>query len=212
MAATKTPPPGSGPPGAQASGAARLRDGEATRATILAAARAAFAEKGYAHTSLREIARKAEVRPSLVVHFYGSKAGLLAATVEWPFDPETVVRQVLAGGPGRIGERLAAVFLETWEQDGRPNTAITLLHAACERPEAATLMRELFTTCVIAPIVTAIAPEQAEIRASLVASYLLGLHVGRYLLTFEAITEADADVLKRALASTIQHMCTGPVW
>lgn len=212
MAATQTPPAGAGHPTAQAPGAPRSRDGEATRATILTAARAAFDGKGYAQTSLREIARNAGVRPSLVVHFYGSKAGLLAATVEWPFDPDTVVRQVLASGPDRIGERLADVFLETWEQDGRPNTALTLLHAACERPEAATLMRELFTTCVVDPIVTAIAPERAELRASLVASHLLGLHVGRYLLTFDAIDRAEADLLKQAVASTIQHMCTGPLW
>ncbi|EXU61689.1 TetR family transcriptional regulator [Streptomyces sp. PRh5] len=212
MAATKTPPLDTGVPGAPSPGATRSRDGEASRARILMAARAAFDGKGYAQTSLREIARNAGVRPSLVVHFYGSKAGLLAATVEWPFDPDTVVRQVLAMGPDHIGERLADVFLETWEQDGRPNTALTLLHAACERPEAATLMRELFTTCVVDPIVTAIAPERAELRVSLVASHLLGLHVGRYLLEFHAIAGADADVLKQALASTIQHMCTGPLW
>ncbi|GAA5023148.1 TetR/AcrR family transcriptional regulator [Streptomyces siamensis] len=212
MAAPKIPPLDTSLPSAPSPGATRSRDGEATRATILAAARAAFDEKGYAETSLREIARNAGVRPSLIVHFYGSKAGLLAATVEWPFDPDTVVREVLAQGPDHIGERLADVFLQTWEKDGRPNSALTLLHAACERPEAATLMRELFTTCVVHPIVTAIGPEQADLRASLVASHLLGLHVGRYLLTFDAIAKADADVLKQALASTIQHLCTGPLW
>ncbi|MET8647143.1 TetR family transcriptional regulator [Streptomyces sp. NPDC004675] len=212
MAAPKTPPLDADAPGVRSPDATRARDGEASRAMILTAARAAFDDKGYAQTSLREIARNAGVKPSLVVHFYGSKAGLLAATVEWPFDPDTVVRKVLAIGPDHIGERLADVFLETWEQGGRPNTALTLLHAACERPEAATLMRELFTTCVVAPIVTAIAPERAELRASLVASHLLGLHVGRYLLEFDAIEGADADVLKQALASTIQHMCTGPLW
>ncbi|MEU4097613.1 TetR family transcriptional regulator [Streptomyces sp. NPDC026673] len=212
MAATKTPPSSAGLPSTQSPGATRPRDGDATRATILTAARAAFDGKGYAQTSLREIARNAGVRPSLVVHFYGSKAGLLAATVEWPFDPDTVVREVLAMGPDHIGERLADVFLDTWEQEGRPNTALTLLHAACERPEAVTLMRELFTTCVIDPIVTAIAPERAELRASLVASHLLGLHVGRYLLNFDAIDRAEGDLLKQAVASTIQHMCTGPLW
>ncbi|MGW1728454.1 TetR/AcrR family transcriptional regulator [Streptomyces sp. NPDC002306] len=217
MAATRTPSPDTGLPdpghsGTRQPAATRSRDGEATRLTILTAARAAFADKGYAQTSLREIARNAGVTPSLVVHFFGSKAGLLAGTVEWPFDPDTVVREVLAMGPDHIGERLADVFLETWEEDDRANTALTLLHAACERPEAVSLMRELFTTCVVQPIVAAIDPERAELRASLVASHLLGLHVGHYLLAFDAITEADADVVKQAMASTIQHLCTGRLW
>ncbi|MFJ8007460.1 TetR/AcrR family transcriptional regulator [Streptomyces fagopyri] len=212
MAAANPPPSDADAPGARPLGVTRSRDGGATRATIVTAARAAFDEKGYAGTSLREIARNAGVKPSLVVHFYGSKAGLLAATVEWPFDPETVVHEVLAGAPDHIGERLADVFLSTWEQDGRPNTALTLLHAACERPEAATLARELFTTCVVSPIVTAIDPERAELRASLVASHLLGLHVGRYLLEFDAIADANTDLLTQALASTIQHICTGKLW
>ncbi|MEU1534671.1 TetR family transcriptional regulator [Streptomyces fagopyri] len=198
--------------GARPSGATRSRDGEATRATILTAARAAFADKGYAQTSLREIGRNAGVKPSLIVYFYGSKAGLLAATVEWPFDPDTVVRQVLAEGPDRIGECLADVFLETWKPGGRPDAALPLLHAACERPEAAALMRELFTSCVINPIVRAIAADRADLRASLVASYLLGLHVGRHLLVFDAIAGADDNVLRHALASTVQHICTGPLW
>lgn len=150
--------------------------------------------------------------PRAVVAGQRDNTLVAGATVEWPFDPDTVVREVLAMGPDHIGERLADVFLETWEQDGRPRTALTLLHAACERPEAASLMRELFTTCVVDPIVAALAPERAELRASLVAGHLLGLHVGRYLLAFDAIAGADPDVLKRALASTIQHMCTGPLW
>lgn len=31
------------------------------------------------------------------------------------------------------------------------------------------------------------------------------------LLAFDALAEADADLLRQSLASTIQHMCTGPL-
>lgn len=192
--------------------APRPRDGDATRATILAAARAAFQDKGYARTSLREVARQAGVQPSLIVHFYGSKAGLLAATVDWPFDTDVVIGRVLALGPEHIGERLADVFLETWETEGRPNTVLALLHAAGDSPETIRLMREFFTATIVTPILQAIDVDRAELRASLMSSYLLGLHVGRYLLTFDALTAADSNVLRQALASTLQHLCTGPLW
>ncbi|HEY6692923.1 MAG TPA: helix-turn-helix domain-containing protein, partial [Solirubrobacteraceae bacterium] len=65
------------------------RPGEThTRVAILGAARKLFAERGYAGASMRAIAAEAGVDASLVVHFFGSKAGLLVEAIEWPFDPE----------------------------------------------------------------------------------------------------------------------------
>ena len=53
-------------------------------ARILAAARESFAEHGLAGTSVRAIARSADVDPALVYHYYGSKNGLLDACTTPP--------------------------------------------------------------------------------------------------------------------------------
>ncbi|MEU9382051.1 hypothetical protein AB0D38_14085 [Streptomyces sp. NPDC048279] len=90
---------------------------------------------------------------------------MLVAAVDRPFAPDTVVRGVLARGPPHR-ERLAGVFPKTWKQDGRPDTAPPLMQAACEYPEAATLVGELSRGRVVSPIVVAIAPEQAGLKAS----------------------------------------------
>jgi len=52
------------------------------RDSILRQAMRAFAEHGIDSTSLREIARAAQVSPALVVHHFGGKEGLVAAVDE----------------------------------------------------------------------------------------------------------------------------------
>ena len=54
----------------------RTRDAEATQAQILAAAERIFAAKGFADTSMSEIAAAAGVTKSLIHHHFGSKQGL----------------------------------------------------------------------------------------------------------------------------------------
>ncbi|MFH8738388.1 TetR/AcrR family transcriptional regulator [Streptomyces sp. NPDC017964] len=57
-------------------GAGRRPGQSSTRAQILTAALDLFAAKGYASTTMREIAQRAEVDPALIHHFFGNKDGL----------------------------------------------------------------------------------------------------------------------------------------
>ncbi|HTY27063.1 MAG TPA: helix-turn-helix domain-containing protein, partial [Mycobacterium sp.] len=53
-------------------------------ARILEAARESFAERGSAGTTIRAVARAADVDPALVYHYFGSKEGLLDAATAPP--------------------------------------------------------------------------------------------------------------------------------
>ena len=52
---------------------------EATRRAILDAARGIFASHGYAQTTIRAVAAEAGIDASMVMRYFGSKAGLFAA-------------------------------------------------------------------------------------------------------------------------------------
>jgi len=52
---------------------------EATRRAILDAARAIFASRGYEQATIRAIASEAGIDASMVMRYFGSKAGLFAA-------------------------------------------------------------------------------------------------------------------------------------
>jgi AcrR family transcriptional regulator len=67
-----------------------------TRAAILEAARAAFAERGYDAVSVRAVAREAGVDPALVHRFYGSKEELFVAAMALPVSPSHMVETLLA--------------------------------------------------------------------------------------------------------------------
>lgn len=57
----------------------RVRDPQATRAAVLAAAERLFAEKGFANTSLRDISTASGVSHPLIHHHFGSKEDLYQA-------------------------------------------------------------------------------------------------------------------------------------
>src|SRR5919204_863212 len=86
-----------------------------TRATILEAARASFAESGFAGTTIRRVASAAGVDAALVHHYFGTKDDLFLAAMELPVDPRQALAPALADGAEGAGERLLRVFLTLWD-------------------------------------------------------------------------------------------------
>ena len=97
-------------------GRGRRPGGVDTRAEIVHAARAVFAEQGYAEVSMRAIARRAGVDPALIHHYFADKAALFVETMGLPFDPREIKDEVSA--EGFSGELLVERFLAQWEQAG----------------------------------------------------------------------------------------------
>src|ERR1044071_2243819 len=83
-------------------------------ARIRRAARDAFAETGWAGTTIRSVARAADVDPALVYHYFGSKEGLLdAATAPEPRFLERVAATWTVPQP-QLGRALVEVLLANW--------------------------------------------------------------------------------------------------
>jgi AcrR family transcriptional regulator len=76
----------------------RSQHAEATRRAVLAAARSSFGRKGYAQTSVDEIAAAARVTKGAVYHHFAGKKALFRA-VYAELEAETQARAVGAGDP-----------------------------------------------------------------------------------------------------------------
>ncbi|MER6303526.1 TetR family transcriptional regulator [Kitasatospora sp. NPDC001539] len=180
------------------------RRSDATRATILAAARNRFAADGYEKATIRAIARDAKIDPSMVMRYYGNKAGLFAAAVA--VDP---------GLPGlplepreEVGRALVRQFLTLWEE----NEELTaLLRVGATDPNAADRTQSVLRDQLI-PLARRVGPEpeQAPTRAALCASTVLGLALTRYVLRFPASMALSREEIVDWLGPTIQRYLTAP--
>jgi AcrR family transcriptional regulator len=179
-----------------------------TRAAILGAARRLFAELGFESASMRAIAAEAGVDAALITHFFGSKANLLAAAIDWPFDPAQELPRILQGGPDRVGEGLVSLFVRTWDREGSRNPVITLLRAATTEPAAAELLADFMRTRLFGPLLAELGSDEPDIRANLVASQLGGLGLARYILRFEPLASAKPQDVVRWVAPSIQRYLT----
>jgi AcrR family transcriptional regulator len=180
-----------------------------TREAILEAARRLFAERGYDGASLRAIGAEAGVDAALVVHFFGTKANLLTASVRWPFDPEVELERVLSAGRPRMGDALARLFVDTWDRLGERNPIITLLRSATTEPAAAALMREFMSRRLMKPLLERVGSDRPELRGDLVVAQLLGLGVARYVLRLEPLAGAPADLVVATVGPALQRYLTG---
>lgn len=181
-----------------------------TRDAILAAARTAFAEKGYDGASIRAIATAAGVDPALVHHYFGTKDKLFLAAMNSPMDPGEIIPQALAGPPDTIGERLVALFLTVW--DSPAGTAgVAMLRSAVSTEWTARLFREFVVTQImrrVLPLVD-LRPDEAPLRITLVASQLAGMALVRYVIKVEPLASASQETLIAAVGPTIQRYIAG---
>ena len=176
---------------------------------MLAAARRAFAANGYDGTSLRAVAREAGVDPALVSRFFGGKAGLFAAALDIPVQPDAFVTGVLEDGIDGLGERLVGGLLGLWGDPRVHDALLTLLRGAMTHDDAAALLREFVSREVLAKIATAAAPDRPQLRATLAGSQIVGLLVARYVIRVEPLASADPRLLAAAIGPTIQRYLTG---
>jgi AcrR family transcriptional regulator len=189
----------------------RRRAGSGTREAIRAAASRQFAERGYDRTSLRSIASEAGCDPALVAYFFGSKQELFVDVVELPFDPAVVVPQVFGGDREEIGARVAQFLVGVLEDPEARQRLTGLVRAAASEPEAARMVRELVTREILARIVAALGVDDAELRASLVASQVVGLLMARHIVRVEPLASLPADAVAAAIAPNLQRYLTGPL-
>jgi AcrR family transcriptional regulator len=205
-----SPQPTSHGPGERGRGG-RRPGSSSSREKILEVARLAFSANGYTETSLRGIARDAGVDPSLIVQFFGSKAGLFGAIVEWPFDASQIGTQIREVPVAQVGEYTARMFISHWDRDEHRNPILSLIHAALADPAAAAMLREFITVNLTLPMVERVGGDRPQFRAALLASQLLGFGLSRYALAFAALTSASNEDLVSALGATLQHTCTTPL-
>jgi AcrR family transcriptional regulator len=171
----------------------------------LSVARGCFSDSGWAGTTIRSIARSADVDPSLIYHYFGSKEALLDACTTPP--PEWLARIAATWAAPReeLGARLVAVTLQNWRaEDSGPTLRATLLIAAHE-PGTRAKLRDLVANSLMGPASIGRDERERVTRSGLIASQLLGLGLMRYIWEVEPIASMSDDEVIAAVGPTIQR-------
>ena len=173
------------------------RSSAETKAVILAAAKERFARSGFERATIRAIAADADIDPSMVMRYFGSKDQLFAAAADF----DLRIPDLSAVDPAEVGARLVDYFMDRWERD---EALIVLLRSSTSNDVAAQRMREIFAGQLI-PVIAAIDPVRPERRASLVAAQMLGLALCRYVLRLPPIVAMSHEEVVSWLGPTIQR-------
>jgi AcrR family transcriptional regulator len=188
---------------ARATGAQTLGIGgprsEGTRRTILDVARSVFAARGYEQTTIRAVAAQAGIDASMVMRYFGSKAGLFAAASTMDLQAPDL-RSVR---PRQRGELLVRHFVERWEHNPGDDTLVFLLRTAVTNDAVADQLQATFNELITKPV-AALANEGAEERSALIGTQLLGLALCRYVLHLEPLASLSVEDVVAGVAPTVQ--------
>ena len=196
----------------QASAAPRVgrRPGRAsTRATVLAAARACFAQDGFAATTIRRVAADAGVDPSQVMQFFGSKDDLFAAAMAVPASALRRFDTAFEGPGEHLGERVVTAFLEAWEApSGESEPLMAMLRGAVVNEQGAAQLRDFIQARLEHGAIGSNSEDRA-LRAGLAAAMLVGIVVSRRIVGVPAVVAADHETLVATVGPAIQSILVG---
>jgi AcrR family transcriptional regulator len=180
-----------------------------TKAEILEAARVEFAAGGYHGTSLRTIAARAGVDPSLVIHYFGSREQLFIDSLDLPVNPAEVLQPVLASGTDNLGVNLVTGLLASWDEAGDANQLVAVLRSATEDSPIHTTVSEFVHSTLVDVLSERLGGPEATLRAALITSQLLGLLMGRYVLRLRPLVDASVETLAALVGPVVDQYAIG---
>jgi len=194
---------------AKTSGRGPREDRGVLLARIVSAARASFAEHGWAGTTLRGVARAAAVDPALVHYYFGSKEELLEASTTPPPEWIESVQVALAAPMRRRGEAIVRNVVRVWNDPELADLWRSLVLTAAHEPRAREKVVAIVSGILIPAVAADLNPEERNLRASLAAAQVFGVIMMRYIWRIEPLASLPDDDVVALEAPLVQRHLTG---
>jgi AcrR family transcriptional regulator len=178
-------------------------------ARILAAARGEFAQHGLAGTTIRGVARDADVDPALVYHYFGSKEGLLDAATTPPQRWLESVAKTWTTPMPELGCALLRLMLGAWADDEIGPVLRAVLQTAAHDPGTREKLRRVVEGSLMGVSHLGSNEHDRLVRSGLISSQLMGLAMMRYVWKIEPVASMSEDALVAAIAPNLQHYVEG---
>lgn len=180
-------------------------------ARILAAARDAFAETGFAGTTIRAVARAADVDPALVYHYFGSKDALLDAATNPPQRWLESVANTWTTPVPELGSALLRLMLGAWADDEIGPVLRAVLQTAAHEATTREKLRRVVEASLMGVSQLGTDERDRTVRSGLISSQIMGLAMMRYIWKIEPLASMSDDELVAAIAPNLQHYIEGEI-
>jgi AcrR family transcriptional regulator len=178
-------------------------------ARIVGAARTEFAEQGWAGTTIRAVARAADVDPALVYHYFGSKGGLLDAATNPPQKWLESVAKVWTSPIDELGAALIRLLLTSWADDEIGPTLRAILQTAAHEPSTREKLRRVVEGSLMGVSQLGVDERDRLIRSGLISSQMMGFGLMRYVWKIEPVASMTDDEAIAAIAPNLQRYVNG---
>ncbi|MCZ2840143.1 TetR/AcrR family transcriptional regulator [Modestobacter sp. VKM Ac-2985] len=180
---------------------AARRSGTLVRTAIRTAAGELFRERGYARTSVRDIAAQAHVDPAVVIRQFGTKELLFLETVHLSIDDEPLLDVPVE----QLGQRFIDLLLEA----DRPTRGVFLaLVRGSTEPEIAARLAASHEAAFVAPLRARLSGPDADLRARLAASLVGGLLYALWVVGDDRLAAADRQDVVHRYGALLQELLT----
>jgi len=178
-----------------------------TRARILAAARVRFSADAYENVGTRDIAADAGVDAALVNRYFGGKEKLFDEAIVDAF----AIKDRFAGmDMARFGEVITTLVLEGNEERRAARfDALGILLRSSGSPATHARVSARFHADFVLPLARLLRGRDAELRAALIASYLVGLATMKHALDSPLLGAATQRKAVATVSAAIQACVNG---
>lgn len=176
------------------------------RARILEAARACFADKGYARTTIREVATRAGVTHGLVMRDFRSKERLFIEAVPGP----QVLADTVGGDLAGLPDRVARNYVERMEAGKGTDPFVALIRSAASDEDTARRLLRAMRQESLASYRTVLSGSDVAQRVDLLGAHLIGVTFSRYVLKDGPLAAMDPQELVRHLTASLRGILTTP--
>lgn len=199
---TSTPPPRP---------RATRRDGQQTRAAILAAANDLFAERGFERTTVRAIATRAGCNAALISRYFGSKEQLFALAAQPGPAGANLVDDLASLPPQQWAAALILRQLNLAATTDRAELVdkLHMLLRSTDTPQGAQLFTDLLTDRYLGDLSALMSGPDATLRAQLIFAQLLGVALLRNVIGLRGLRQASPKALVRHLGPALDSVLFG---
>lgn len=178
-------------------------------ARILDAARGEFGTYGWSGTTIRGIARAADVDPALVYHYFGSKRQLLDAAIQLPQEWLDGIRAGWNAPAEQLGEVMVRQTIRNWSEPRFHPILRTIALTAALEPASKERLQGIVRGILMRPADPGVDEAERLRRSALAASQLLGFVMMKYVWQIEPVASMGEDEAVVFLAPTVQRYLDG---